>query len=95
MLYLKYIDKREFKNIYNNNWQTDLETYICQGEPDKVKKTNAWKAAIGLQDVDGLKTSDYLLDTAKAHIEGKISISDADKRIQRKLILFLLELQRF
>ena len=24
----------------NNNWQTDLETYICQGEPDKVEKTN-------------------------------------------------------
>ncbi|MCM1252453.1 MAG: Fic family protein [Clostridium sp.] len=66
----------------NNNWQTDLEAYICQGEPDKIEKTNAWKAAIGLQDVDGLKTSDYLLDTAKAHIEGKISISDADKRIQ-------------
>lgn len=63
-------------------WQTDLEGYIRQGEPDKVEKTNAWKTAIGLQDVDGLKTSDYLLDTAKAHIEGKISISDADKRIQ-------------
>lgn len=63
-------------------WQTDLEGYIRQGEPDRVEKTNAWKTAIGLQDVDGLKTSDYLLDTAKAHIEGKISISDADKRIQ-------------
>lgn len=66
----------------NANWQTDLETYICQGEPDKIEKTNVWRMAIGLQDVDGLKTSDYLLDTAKAHIEGKISISDADRRIQ-------------
>lgn len=64
------------------NWQVELEEYIRQGEPNKVEKSSAWKTAIGLQDVDGLKTSDYLLDTAKEHIEGKISIADADKRIQ-------------
>lgn len=64
------------------NWKVDLEEYIRQGEPDKIDRSNAWKTAIGLQDVDGLKTSEYLLDTAKEHIEGKISIIDADKRIQ-------------
>ncbi|MBS7192470.1 MAG: Fic family protein, partial [Clostridiales bacterium] len=42
----------------------------------------AWQTAIGLQAVDGLKTSAYLLDTAKEHIEGKISIDEAQKRIQ-------------
>ena len=47
-----------------------------------MDKSIAWKTAIGLQDVDGLKTSDYLIETAKDHIEGKISISDADRRIQ-------------
>lgn len=66
----------------NKNWQVELEEYIRQGEPDEIEKSNAWKTAIGLQDVDGLKTSEYLLDTAKEHIEGKISITDADKRIQ-------------
>lgn len=66
----------------NKNWRTDLDTYIRQGEPDKIEKAGAWKTAIGLQDVDGLRTSDYLLDTAKAHIEGKISISDVDRQIQ-------------
>ena len=35
-----------------------------------------------MQAVDGLKTSSYLLDTAKEHIEGKISIDEAQKRIQ-------------
>ena len=40
------------------------------------------QTAIGLQAVDGLKTSAYLLDTAKEHIEGKISIDEAQKRIQ-------------
>lgn len=66
----------------NKNWQIELEEYIRQGEPGEIEKSNAWKTAIGLQDVDGLKTSEYLLDTAKEHIEGKISITDADKRIQ-------------
>lgn len=64
------------------NWQFELEEYIKQGEPDKIEKSEAWQTAIGLQAVDGLKTSAYLLDTAKEHIEGKISIDDAQKRIQ-------------
>ena len=66
----------------DKNWELELNEYIRQGEPDKVDKSNAWKAAIGLQDVDGLKTSEYLIKTAKEHIEGKITISEADKRIQ-------------
>ena len=66
----------------HTNWELQLNEYIRQGEPDQVDKSIAWKTAIGLQDVDGLKTSDYLIETAKEHIEGKISISDADRRIQ-------------
>ena len=38
----------------DNNWQFDLEEYIRQGEPEQAEKSTAWKAAIGLQDVDGL-----------------------------------------
>jgi len=63
------------------NWNLELNEYIRQGEPDKVEKSNAWKTAIGLQDVDGLKPSRYLIETAKDHIEGKISISEADRLI--------------
>ena len=66
----------------DTNWELELNEYIRQGEPDKVDKSNAWKTAIGLQDVDGLKPSEYLIETAKEHIEGKITISEADKRIQ-------------
>lgn len=65
-----------------NNWQFELEEYIKQGEPGKIEKSEAWQTAIGLQAVDGLKTSDYLLNTAKEHIEGNISIDEAQKRIQ-------------
>ena len=65
----------------NKNWQFELEEYIKQGEPNKAEKSEAWQTAIGLQAVDGLNTSDYLLDTAKEHIEGKITIDEAQKRI--------------
>ena len=63
-------------------WQLDLGEYIRQGEPDKIEKSAAWQTAIGLQAVDGLKTSEYLLDTAKNHIEGRIGIDEAERRIQ-------------
>lgn len=63
-------------------WQFELEEYIRQGEPGQIEKSEAWKTAIGLQAVDGLTTSAYLLDTAKEHIEGKIDIDEAQKRIQ-------------
>ena len=63
------------------NWKYDLEEYIRQGEPGKAEKSAAWQTAIGLQDVDGLKTSDYLIETAKDHIEGIIDIAQAKDRI--------------
>ena len=65
----------------DKNWQFELEEYIKQGEPDRAEKSEAWQTAIGLQAVDGLNTSAYLLDTAKDHIEGKITIDEAQKRI--------------
>ena len=65
----------------DKNWNLELSEYIRQGEPEKIDKSNAWRTAIGLQDVDGLKPSEYLIETAKEHIEGKITISEADKRI--------------
>ena len=54
----------------------NFEEYIRQGEPDKAEKAKVWKTAIGLQDVDGLKTSDYLIATAKQNIEGDISFDE-------------------
>ena len=43
-----------------------------------MKKGYAWQTtAIGLQAVDGLKTSKYLIDTAIRNIEGDISIDEA------------------
>lgn len=75
------VKQREVHMSSKNNWQMDLSEYIRQGEPSQKEKSEAWMTAIGLQDVDGLQTSPYLLDTAKNHIEGKISIDEAEQRL--------------
>lgn len=59
----------------------DFDEYIRQGEPQQRERSEAWKVAIGLQQVDRLNTSEYLLDTAKRHIEGDISIDEAKQLI--------------
>lgn len=58
-----------------------FKEYIKESEPDKVRKGYAWSTAIGLQAVDGLKTSKYLIDTAIQNIEGKITIKEAQNLI--------------
>lgn len=59
----------------------DLDEYIRQGEPEKQERGAAWQVAIGLQQVDGLKPSDYLIDTARQHIDGDITIAEAKNLI--------------
>ena len=61
---------------------TDFEQYIRQGEPDRSRRAGDWSVAIGLQAVDGLKTSEYLIKTALRHIEGEISIDEAQSLIR-------------
>ena len=58
-----------------------LDEYIRQGEPQERERGRAWQTAIGLQEVDGLKTSNYLLQTARRHIAGDISIGEAKQLI--------------
>lgn len=59
----------------------DFEEYIRQGEPSQIEKSQIWKTAIGLQQVDGLTPSVYLIENAKENIEGKISIEEVKSRI--------------
>ena len=63
-------------------WQLELDEYIRQGEPSRVQKAESWQTAIGLQQVDGLEVSEYLLDTAKLHVEGDIDTQGARERIE-------------
>ena len=59
----------------------DFDEYLVAGEPDKRERAYGWATAIGLQDVDGLKVSDFLLNTAKRNIEGEITQVEAGKII--------------
>ena len=58
-----------------------FKEYLKESEPNKKNKTYAWKTAIGLQEVDGLKPSEYLIETAVKNIEGKITFAEAKNLI--------------
>ena len=59
----------------------ELSGYFEAKEPGRRERADAWATAIGLQAVDGLKPSRFLVETAKDHIEGKISQSQARRRL--------------
>lgn len=61
---------------------TALEEYLRSTEPDRREKAYAWKTAIGLQQIDGLTPSDYLIKTACRNIEGEITLEESRKLIE-------------
>ena len=69
-----------------------FKEYLKESEPDKAHKGYAWSTAIGLQAVDGLKPSKYLIDTAIQNIEGNITIKEAqgliDSYYEERLVHF-------
>ena len=66
------------KELYLN-----FDEYIRQGEPAQRERAEAWRVAIGLQAVDGLKTSEYLQETARRNIEGEITIDEARELVKQ------------
>ena len=66
------------KELYIN-----FDEYIRQGEPAQCERADAWRVAIGLQAVDGLKTSEFLQETARRNIEGEISIDEARELVKQ------------
>lgn len=58
-----------------------FDEYLRLGEPDKKRRAENWQIAIGLQAVDGLKPSQYLIETARRNIEGEISIEETKKLV--------------
>ena len=60
----------------------DFEAYERVAEPHKRERVSAWRTAIGLQDVDGLRVSEYLKETAVRHIEGDITIDEVREQLR-------------
>ena len=65
----------------NNDDFSSFDEYLRQGEPSQKESAENWKTAIGLQAVDGLQPSTYLIDVAKRNIEGEISLDETRKLI--------------
>ena len=59
-----------------------FKEYIRESELGKRDKGYAWHTAIGLQAVDGLKTSEYLVRTAVRNIGGEITFEEANELLQ-------------
>ena len=68
-------------NKDNINEFASFDEYLRQGEPSQKESAENWKTAIGLQAVDGLQPSAYLIDVAKRNIEGEITLDESRKLI--------------
>ena len=75
-----YIAENEMSEVVDME-KDPFKEYLKESEPDKAHKGYVWSTAIGLQAVDGLKPSKYLIDTAVRNIEGKITIKEAQSLI--------------
>lgn len=67
---------------YDNPLLKELGGYFKSEEPGRRERADAWATAVGLQQVDGLTPSRFLFDTAKEHIEGRITQNQARRRIR-------------
>ena len=54
-----------------------------KNHPDKAvrERANNWGVAIGLQNVDGLSVSEFLIQLARQQIEGEITMDEVTQRI--------------
>ena len=52
-------------------------------KPDKAvrKRANNWGTAIGLQDVDGLSASGFLIQLVRQQIEGEITMEEVTQSL--------------
>lgn len=66
---------------HSEPYESDFEEYLRHVDASKKEKKLAWSTAIGLQQVDGLKPSAYLYETAKRNIEGEVSFEEAKNLI--------------
>lgn len=63
--------------------KTIFDEYIHQGDAQVRERAEAWRVAIGLQAVDGLRVSDYLLELARKNIEGELTMEEVDELLDK------------
>lgn len=67
-----------------------FEEYKNHPDPFVRERAGNWAIAIGLQRVDGLNVSDFLIQVARQEIEGEITMNEAqvmiDEHYEQKAI---------
>lgn len=58
-----------------------FEEYLNSEDLEKRERAKLWRASIGLQAVDNLCVSNFLIETARKHIEGEISMNEVSQLI--------------
>ena len=58
-----------------------FDEYLHHSDPEVRRRADNWGVSIGLQDVDGLSVSPYLIELAKRNIEGEITIDEVRELI--------------
>ena len=66
---------------YDDPSLSEFRGYFKAKEPGRRERAEAWATAIGLQDVDRLRVSSFLVKTAIRHINGEITQDQARKII--------------
>ena len=65
------MNRKEYGSVF--------EEYMSYADPEMRKRADAWRVGIGLQAVDGLQVSDFLLELARKNIEGELAMDEVNK----------------
>ena len=58
-----------------------FDEYLNDENVDKRERAKLWRTSIGLQAVDNLTVSGFLIEMARKHIEGEISMNEVSRMI--------------
>ena len=59
-----------------------FDEYLNDENVDKRERAKLWRTSIGLQAVDNLTVSGFLIEMARKHIEGEIAMDEVNKMIE-------------
>ena len=59
-----------------------FDEYLNDENVDKRERAKVWRTSIGLQAVDNLTVSGFLIEMARKHIEGEISMDEVNNMIE-------------
>lgn len=61
-----------------------FEEYKNHPDKDIRERSNNWGVAIGLQNVDGLSVSEFLIQHARQQIEGEITMEEVTQKLNEQ-----------